>query len=366
MKGSCKLADRSSRFMRLIGCQIDKISKNIYNSGSFSYSYEISKELAVFDIVTFRRSKSIVNSNDCIIMAIDSNLMIIFDQSYSLLHIYKITQKINRFDMILKLKERIDIGSKNSQNLIGNCFIKDPESIFIAVYSFENDRFEVGKIKLDDFKYNRLIVNLNKLEISRIDMNCEFTAANNFLVVWDLTKNKAIYYFNIFTNQLLLKIEEFDTIDCFYNIFKTNDFILKSQSEIFSIHFNTYTNEIRKVRIKEIIDNFSIGINDEFVWIKLVNTFEVYRLQKFLKGLRPDLIISNSIVKLFCFSASLEYLIVFTNNFELRVYRMNLKGVTKIACLFLNHDLENIIASETFISAKYDKKLLTFEILFKD
>jgi hypothetical protein len=334
----------------------------------FSNSNEASRELAVVDVVTNRRSKSIIISKDCVIMGIESNLLVIFDKNYYFLYIYKITQKMNRLEMILKLKERIDIGSKKSQNLIGNCFIRDPESIYVAVYSLEKNRFEVRNVNLDDFKSTGFLVNFNDIEISLVDMNCVFTSANHFLVVWQATKDKVILFFNIYTNQLLLKINEFEAIECFYNIFKTNDFIVKSRSEIFTIHFNTYTNEIRKVKIKEIVDNpnFMLGLNDEFVWIKLFNTFEVYRIEKFLKGLRPDLIVSNSIVNSFCFSTSLEYLIVFTNNFELKVYRMNLKGVKKIAYLCLNHDLENMIASELFISAKYDKKLLTFEILFQD
>lgn len=291
-------------------------------------------------------------------------------------------QKEGRFHLNLKIKERVDIGVKKTKTLIGNFYLVESNmSILIALFNREKNRFEIGSIEpiemSDDLKYNGFIVNIDKVEINHDDMKCTFTSANHFLVVWEHKKNK-IYYFHIFNNQLLMVNDELDALECVYNIVNTNDFILKSRSEIFSIHFNTYTNELRKHRIKDFNNNstinFLLGLHGEFVWIRLVdkiNSFEVYRLEKFLKGMRPDLIISNSSVSTFCFSKNFEYLIIFTSDFELKVYRIDLKNsfassIKRTACLFLNHKLDNLFASENYINARYGKKLLTFEIVFDD
>ena len=121
---------------------------------------------------------------------------------------------------------------------------------------------------------------------------------------------------------------------------------------------------MRKKRIKELETvNFTLEVEYDYVWLRSTDFFEVYKLEKFLNGMKADLAILNTQINFVSFSTN--HLSVFTSNKDLKVYKISSKPIKRIACLFLNHNLECLFSNEKFINTKFENKLLTFELIFE-
>jgi hypothetical protein len=230
------------------------------------------------------------------------------------------------------------------------------------LYNPVKDQFEIGYIVKDltNWNYKCLTVDISSIELSREGMKSAITSANHYLAVWE---NRLIYFFDVFKNQILLKTDDIGSMECVWNVLNTNNFIIKQNSSIYLLQFSKYTHELRKTKIKELqTENFTLNLEKDYLVIKFFDYFEVYRVEQFIKGMRPDLLVKNKVIDVFCFTESNKYLVVFTKTDELCVYKLN-RTMKQIACLVLNHKIENMHASEKYINFKLDSKLLSFEIL---